>query len=117
MSKRESRNRAYQLLRELGLKNVTTPNRSTLSGGEQQRVAIARALVNEPTLLLADEPTGNIDEETAGEIMGLLVQIRDRGATILIATHDRQIIRRYGSRLILLDHGFVVDDLEQGSGR
>ena len=117
VSKRESRNRAYQLLRELGLKERYDAKPLTLSGGEQQRVAIARALVNEPTLLLADEPTGNIDKETAGEIMGLLVKIRDRGATILIATHDRQIIRRYGTRLILLDHGVLVDDIAQGSGR
>jgi cell division transport system ATP-binding protein len=117
VSKRESRNRAYQLLRELGLKERYDAKPLTLSGGEQRRVAIARALVNEPTLLLADEPTGNIDKETAGEIMGLLVKIRDRGATIVIATHDRQTIRRYGTRLILLDHGVLVDDLAQASGR
>jgi len=117
VSKRESRNRAYQLLRELGLKERCDAKPLTLSGGEQQRVAIARALVNEPSLLLADEPTGNIDDETAGEIMGLLVRIRDRGATILIATHDRQIIGRYGSRLILLDRGVLVDDLAQENGR
>ncbi len=103
VSKRESRTKAYQLLGETLVKESYAAKPFTLSGGEQQRVAIARALVNEPTLLLADEPTGNIDEETAGEIMALLVQIRDRGATILIATQDhRQIIRRYGSRLILL---------------
>jgi cell division transport system ATP-binding protein len=117
VSKRESRNRAYQLLRELGLKERYDAKPLTLSGGEQQRVAIARALVNEPTLLLADEPTGNIDKETAGEIMGLLVKIRDRGATILIATHDREMIRRYCTRLILLDHVVLVDDLAQASGR
>jgi cell division transport system ATP-binding protein len=104
-------------LRELGLKERYDAKPLTLSGGEQQRVAIARALVNEPTLLLADEPTGNIDKETAGEIMGLLVKVRDRGATILIATHDHQIIRSYGTRLILLDHGVLVDDLAQASGR
>ena len=119
VSKRERRTKAYQLLGELGLKERYDAKPFTLSGGEQQRVAIARALVNEPTLLLADEPTGNIDEETAGEIMGLLVQIRARGATILIATHDRQIIRRYGSRLILLDHGVrhkFIDGLFHGGG-
>ena len=117
VSKRESRTKAYQLLRELGLKERYDAKPFALSGGEQQRVAIARALVNEPSLLLADEPTGNIDDETAGEIMGLLVRIRDRGATILIATHDRQIIGRYGSRLILLDRGVLVDDLAQENGR
>jgi cell division transport system ATP-binding protein len=114
VSKRESRTKAYQLLRELGLKERYDAKPLTLSGGEQQRVAIARALVNEPSLLLADEPTGNIDDETAGEIMGLLVKIRERGTTILIATHDRQIIQRYGTRLILLDRGVLVDAQENG---
>ena len=117
VSKRVSRTKAYQLLRELGIKERYDAKPLTLSGGEQQRVAIARALINEPALLLADEPTGNIDEETAEEIMGLLVKIRDRGATILIATHDRQIIQRYGTRLIVLDRGILVDDLAQGSAR
>jgi cell division transport system ATP-binding protein len=81
-----------------------------LSAGEQQRVAIARALINEPTLLLADEPTGNLDADTADEIMRLLLRLRDRGATVIIATHDHGIIERYGTRVISLQRGIVAED-------
>src|SRR6266480_1858493 len=109
-SKRESRTKAYQLLRELGLKERYEAKPFTLSGGEQQRVAIARALINEPMLVLADEPTGNIDDDMAAEIMRLFLKIRDRGATIIIATHDRTMIQRYGTRAVFLRRGMLIDD-------
>ena len=80
-----------------------------LSGGEQQRVAIARALVNEPVLLLADEPTGNLDPELAFEIMSLFQDINARGTTVLVATHDRDLITRLGKRVINLENGRVSD--------
>ncbi len=109
-SKRESRTKAYQLLRELGLKERYEAKPFTLSGGEQQRVAIARALINEPMLVLADEPTGNIDDEMAEEIMRLFLKIRDRGATIVVATHDRAMVKRYGTRALYLQRGVLTDD-------
>jgi cell division transport system ATP-binding protein len=80
-----------------------------LSGGEQQRVAIARALVNEPQLVLADEPTGNLDPDLSLEIMNLFREINSRGTTVVVATHDRELIRRVGRRSITLDHGHVVE--------
>ena len=109
VSPRVSRIKAYQLLRDLGLRDRYDEMPLTLSAGERQRVAIARALINEPTLVLADEPTGNLDADTADEIMRLLVRVRDRGATVLIATHDSGIIERYGTRVISLQRGVLVD--------
>jgi cell division transport system ATP-binding protein len=76
-----------------------------LSGGEQQRVSIARALINEPMLLLADEPTGNLDPDMALEIMRLFLEVNARGTTVLVATHDREMIQRMGKRVIALDKG------------
>jgi cell division transport system ATP-binding protein len=116
VSKRASRTRAYQLLRELGLKDRYDARPLTLSGGEQQRVAIARALIHDPAVLLADEPTGNVDAEAAEEVMKLLLRLRERGATILIATHDRQMIERYGTRILRLERGALIGDLARGSG-
>jgi cell division transport system ATP-binding protein len=108
-SKRESRTKAYQLLRELGLKDRYDAKPLALSAGEQQRVAIARALINDPRLILADEPTGNLDAEVADEIMRLLLKMRDRGTTILIATHDLGMIARYGARVLSLQRGNLTD--------
>ena len=87
-----------------------------LSGGEQQRVAIARALINEPMLLLADEPTGNLDPEMAQEIMALFQEVNARGTTVLVATHDREMIQRMGKRVITLEHGRVVGRARGGAG-
>jgi cell division transport system ATP-binding protein len=114
-SKKESRTKAYQLLRELGLKERYDSKPLSLSGGEQQRVAIARALVNDPMLVLADEPTGNLDADIADETMGLLFKIRDKGTTIVVATHDLNMINRYGTRVVLLQHGALADDLRLAS--
>lgn len=110
-SKKASRAKAYQLLRQLGLKERYDSKPLSLSGGEQQRVVLARALVNDPMLVLADEPTGNLDADVAAETMRLLFGIRDKGATIVVATHDLNLIERYGSRVILLRRGVLADDL------
>ncbi len=109
VSKKQSRVKAYQLLRELGLKDRYDAKPFMLSGGEQQRVAIARALINDPALVIADEPTGNIDDELADGIMQLFLKIRDRGTTVVIATHHRALIERYGARVIKLERGFMID--------
>ncbi len=111
--RRESHSKAYHLLRELGLKDKYHAKPLTLSGGEQQRVAIARALINDPIIVLADEPTGNLDAELAHETMRLFLKIRERGATILIASHDLELIKRYGTRIVSLQRGRLVDDLER----
>jgi cell division transport system ATP-binding protein len=117
----ESHTKAYQLLREIGLRDRYDAKPLTLSGGEQQRVAIARALVNDPLIVLADEPTGNLDAEAADETMRLFLKIREKGTTILIASHDLELIKRYGTRVIALRQGQVADDLhrvkQEGSAR
>ena len=81
-----------------------------LSGGEQQRLAIARALVNNPSTIIADEPTGNLDPARSLEIMSLLQEINNLGTTILVVTHERDLVERFGKRVIVLDEGLVVSD-------
>jgi len=105
---REQKRRAFAALRSVGLHHKMHAYPMQLSGGEQQRVAIARALINEPMLLLADEPTGNLDPEMAQEIMRLFLEVNARGTTVLVATHDREMIQRMGKRVIALDRGRVV---------
>ncbi len=108
--------RAVRLLAAVGLAGRERSLPSELSGGQQQRVAIARALVNDPVLLLADEPTGNLDSETGGEILELLLELRERrGTTVIVATHDAQIASRCDRILRLLD-GRVVDDVAVALG-
>jgi cell division transport system ATP-binding protein len=107
--KTERKRRAFQILKQVGLHHKMNTYPLQLSGGEQQRVAIARALINEPVLLLADEPTGNLDPELAYEIMSLFKEINNRGTTVLVATHDRELITRMGKRVILLENGRVVE--------
>ena len=106
------RRRALQVLHGVGLQHRLDAHPQELSGGEQQRVAIARALVNEPHLVLADEPTGNLDPELAREVMQLFRDMNARGTTVLVATHDRQLIRDVGHRAIVLAHGKVTDGAE-----
>ncbi len=105
---REQKRRAFAALKAVGLHHKMHAYPLQLSGGEQQRVAIARALINEPMLLLADEPTGNLDPEMAFEIMRLFLEVNARGTTVLVATHDREMIQRMGKRVIALEKGRVA---------
>jgi putative ABC transport system ATP-binding protein len=107
--RRDATERARQLVDEVGLSDRAHHYPSQLSGGEQQRIAIARALVNDPVLILADEPTGNLDPDLSLEIMNLFREINARGTTVLVATHDRELIQRVGRRAITLDHGTIVE--------
>jgi cell division transport system ATP-binding protein len=111
VTRRESYSKAYHLLHELGLQKKYDAKPPALSGGEQQRVAIARALMNDPMVVLADEPTGNLDANLADETMRLFRKIRERGTTIIIASHDLDLSQRYGTRVISLQEGYLVDDL------
>jgi len=115
MSRAEQRRRAYNALKSVGLNHRLAALPPVLSGGEQQRVAIARAVVNEPTLLLADEPTGNLDPDLAVEIMRLFREINARGTTVVVATHDRDLIQRMQRRTVVLQHGMVTDTGEEES--
>lgn len=103
------RRRAFQVLKWVGLQHRINAYPRDLSGGEQQRIAIARALVNEPAIVLADEPTGNLDPDLSLEIMNLFREINAGGTTVLVATHDRELIRLVGRRTITLDQGRVVE--------
>jgi cell division transport system ATP-binding protein len=105
----QQRRRAFQVLKWVGLQHRMSAFPLDLSGGEQQRIAIARALVNDPVLVLADEPTGNLDPDLSLEIMNLLREINAGGTTVLIATHDRELIRLVGRRTITLDQGRIVE--------
>ena len=105
----QQRRRAFQVLKWVGLQHRMNAFPSDLSGGEQQRVAIARALVNGPTLVLADEPTGNLDPDLSLEIMNLLREVNAGGTTVVVATHDRELIRLVGRRTVTLDQGKVVE--------
>ena len=106
---REIRRKVKGLLRSVGLEHRGDKFPASLSGGEQQRVAVARALAAEPALLLADEPTGNLDPDRTLEVMDLLYGANARGTTVVVATHDRELIRRVGRRTLTLDHGSVVE--------
>lgn len=110
ISQKIQKKRAFEILKMVGLQHKVHSHPMQLSGGEQQRVAIARALINEPVLLLADEPTGNLDPELALEIMDLFKRINARGTTVLVATHDRDMIQRMKGRVIMLERGRLVDD-------
>jgi cell division transport system ATP-binding protein len=105
----QQQRRTFQVLKWLGLQHRMNAYPLELSGGEQQRVAIARALVNEPALILADEPTGNLDPDLSLEIMNLFRDINARGTTVLVATHNRELMRHVGRRSITLDHGHLVE--------
>jgi cell division transport system ATP-binding protein len=106
---REIKRRVLRILNEVGLIHKRNKMPDQLSGGEQQRVAIARALVNEPFILLADEPTGNLDHENAENIMSLLERINARGTAILMATHDFNLVRHRGRRIIQIERGHTIN--------
>lgn len=103
------------MLEMVGLKDRMNAFPNELSGGEQQRVAIARALVNHPVLLLADEPTGNLDPVTAKEIMELLSEINKSGTTVLVVTHNKELVNEMGKRVILIEDGHIEQDEIRGS--
>ena len=106
---RQARRRREELLGELGLAGMASAAPARLSGGEQQRVALARALANEPSLLLADEPTGNLDSTNTRDVLRLLLRAHDRGQTILLVTHDARVASR-ADRVLHLFDGMVADD-------
>jgi cell division transport system ATP-binding protein len=103
-----------EVLRLVGLEDKTDSYPDELSGGEQQRVSIARAFVNRPPLLLADEPTGNLDPATSLGIMSLLNRINKTGTTVLVATHDREMVDSMRKRVIALENGRIIRDQSRG---
>lgn len=106
-------NRIIEVLEEVGLKGKRNKMPHQLSGGEQQRVSIARALLNEPLLILADEPTGNLDPETSNDIMRLLIRISEAGQAVLMATHNYNLIHKFPSRIIKCEEGAVISSGNQ----
>ena len=108
------RKRVPEVLQEVGLAGKYKSFPDELSGGEQQRVALARALVNRPDILLADEPTGNLDPKTSEEIMKLLEQINDRGTTVLVVTHNKEIVNAMKKRVVTMHEGSIISDEKEG---
>ncbi len=108
--------RAREVLLSVGLKGKERHTPSRLSGGEQQRVAIARAIINKPSLILADEPTGNLDSKTAADVMNIFVELNKRGITIILVTHEKDIAA-YAHRKIMFKDGLIVEDTAGGRRR
>ena len=108
------RKRVPEVLTEVGLAEKYKSPVTELSGGEQQRVTIARALVNRPDILLADEPTGNLDPQTALEIMKLLEEINDRGTTVLVVTHNKDVVNKLKKRVLTMRKGAIISDEQEG---
>ena len=106
----EIRERVPYVLELVGLEGKAKRHPDELSGGEQQRLAIARALVNNPSTIIADEPTGNLDEARSKEIMSLLQQINRLGTTMLVVTHDMNLVKQFGNRVIVIDDGLIISD-------
>ncbi len=110
----EIKKRVIQVLTQVGLYHKRYDRPITLSGGEQQRVAIARAVVNSPEILLADEPTGNLDPEVTKGILQLLLRINSAGTAVLMATHNHELVRNYGQRIVFLRDGTIEEDMRLG---
>ena len=110
MPKKEIKQRITYVLQLVGLEKKAENFPSELSGGEQQRVAIARALVNNPATIIADEPTGNLDPERSMEIMTLLVKINQLGTTVVVVTHEKDLVNKFGKRVITIDQGRIIND-------
>ena len=106
--------RVPEVLTLVGLAEKYKSRPDQLSGGEQQRVALARALVNRPNILLADEPTGNLDPKNSFEIMKLLEEINERGTTVLVVTHNREIVNAFKKRVITMKKGVIISDEQEG---
>lgn len=115
MRSKDVDDRVKGALKIVGLSHKLYSKPTELSGGEQQRVGIARAIVNGPPLLIADEPTGNLDPTTSMEVMEILDQINKRGITIIVSTHDHTIVNHYRKRVITLDGGEIIKDVEGGT--
>lgn len=113
-SRRTRRKRIPEILSQVGLVDRANAYPDQLSGGEKQRVAIARAIVNNPVMLVADEPTGNLDPETAWEIMNILDEINKKGTTVIVATHAKEIVDTMKKRVIAIENGTIVRDEEKG---
>jgi cell division transport system ATP-binding protein len=107
---RDIKERVPYVLELVGLENKANRHPNEMSGGEQQRLAIARALVNNPSMIIADEPTGNLDPERSFEIMALLQEINNLGTTMLVVTHDHKLAKLFRKRTIVIDEGIIVDD-------
>lgn len=112
--RREIRRNVPNVLAMVGLSGKAKMRPGQLSGGEQQRVSIARALVNKPPVIIADEPTGNLDPDTAKEIMQLLEDVNKRGTTMLVATHAKEFVDNMQKRVLAVEHGVLVRDEEEG---
>lgn len=112
--RKEIRGKVKKTLELVGLEDKANAFPHQLSGGQQQRVAIARAIVNEPKVLIADEPTGNLDPETSIEVFNVLDRINQEGTTVLVVTHDSFIVEKFKRRTILIDHGCVTSDTSRG---
>ena len=108
--RRDIGKKVYHMLKQIGLEHKINATPLRLSGGEQQRVALARALVNEPKILLADEPTGNLDDENKEQILSIFREANIRGTTVVVATHDRRVIDSSHKRVIRLENGCIVED-------
>ncbi len=115
MRSKEIQERVTGALKIVGLLNKMNAKPSELSGGEQQRVSIARAIVNGPPLLIADEPTGNLDPKNSLEIIQILEQINDKGITVIVSTHDRDIVDYFRKRVITMDQGQIIRDVQAGT--
>ena len=115
MPTKEIKKNVPSILSTVGLAGKYKAKPRQLSGGEQQRVALARALVNNPPILLADEPTGNLDPKNSWEIMKLLEEINERGTTVLVVTHNREIVNAMKKRVITMNKGVIVNDEKEGT--
>ena len=107
---KEIRKRIPYVLELVGLTDKADCHPTELSGGEQQRVAIARALVNNPATIIADEPTGNLDPERSLELMSLLVKINELGTTVIVVTHEKELVNHFGKRVVTIDQGQIISD-------
>ena len=114
VSGRKLKKRVPEVLRQVGLAEKYKSYPHQLSGGEQQRVAIARAIVNKPDVLLADEPTGNLDPTNSYEVMKLLDEINEGGTTVLVVTHNRELVNQFRKRVITMKRGLIAHDEEEG---